>query len=67
MKKAKKKYRLKKWAQTVYATVAAICFCFMVGLSTCDFSFTSIVIIAVIFTVFGVSMHMLEKYGRIED
>ena len=67
MKKTGKRYRLKKWAQTVYATVAAICFCFMVGLATCDFSFTSIVIIAVIFTVFGVSMHMLEKYGRIDD
>ena len=62
----KKTYRLKKWAQTVYATVAAICFCFLIGISACDFSFTSIMIIAVVLIVFGVSMHMLEKYGRAE-
>ena len=66
MKKTGKRYRLKKWAQTVYATVAAICFCFMVGLATCDFSFTSIVIIAVIFGVFGGCGYMLSKYGRVE-
>lgn len=62
----KKTYRLKKWAQTVYATVGAICFCFLVGLSAAEFSFATIALIAVALIGFGVSAHMLEKYGRID-
>ena len=64
MKKAKKKYRLKKWAQTVYAIMGAIAFCFLVGISACDFSFTSIVMIATALVIFGGSGYMLNKYGR---
>lgn len=63
----RKKYRLKKWAQTVYAIVAAISFCFLVGLSSCDFSFGSIVLIAIALGIFGGSGYMLGKYGRIDD
>ena len=64
MKKTKKRYRLKKWAQTVYTTVGAICFCFLVGLSACDFSFWSIVLIAVALIGFGACGYMLDTYGR---
>ena len=62
----KRKYRLKKWAQTVYASVAAVCFCFLVGLSTVEFSFWTIVIIFAVMAIFGACMCMLGMYGREE-
>ena len=34
MKKSKKRYRLKKWAQTVWATVWTLSFVFLIGLDT---------------------------------
>lgn len=62
----KKKYRLKKWAQTLYAVIGAVCFCFLVGLNAMEFTFASIVIVGVILGIFGFSAHMLSTYGRVE-
>lgn len=62
----KKKYRLKKWAQTLYAVLGAFSFCILTGLSAMEFTFTSIVIVGVVLGIFGFSAHMLSTYGRDE-
>ena len=67
MKKTKKKYRLKKWAQTVWATVWTLSFVFLVGLDTVDFSFTTIALIFADMCIFSLCAYMLGKYGRLDD
>jgi len=59
-----KRYRLTKRAQILYAILGAVTFCFLVGLSAAEFTFGTIVLIAVMLIIFGVCGYMLSTYGR---